>query len=116
MFDTNGVLQRHLIAVGGALNAPWGIALAPASFGTLSSALLIGNSGDGVINGYDPTSGAFIGSVNDANGQPIATSGLAGIAFGNGADNQPTTALFFAAGIAQGADGLYGRISLEGSN
>lgn len=116
VFDTDGILQKHLIAVGGALNAPWGITLAPASFGTLSNDLLIGNSGDGVINGYDPTSGAFIGSVNDANGQPIATPGLWGIAFGNGANNQPTTALYFAAGIAQGADGLYGRISLEGSN
>jgi len=116
VFDTNGTLQKRLIAVGGALNAPWGIALAPANFGTLSNALLIGNSGDGVINGYDPMSGVFIGSVNDANGQPIATPGLWGTAFGNGANNQPTTTLYFAAGIAQGADGLYGRISLEGSN
>lgn len=116
VFDTNGTLQKRLIAAGGALNAPWGMALAPANFGTLSNALLIGNSGDGVINGYDPMSGAFIGSVNDANGQPIATPGLWGTAFGNGANNQPTTTLYFAAGIAQGADGLYGRISLEGSN
>src|SRR4029077_2536720 len=103
-------------AVGGTLEPPWGIAVAPANFGTLSNALVIGNSGDGVINGFDPTSGAFIGSVNDAHGQPIATPGLWGIAFGNGAKDQSTVALYFAAGIAQGADGLFGRISLGASN
>lgn len=116
VFDTRGTLQKHLIVVGGALNAPWGMALAPANFGTLSNDLLIGNSGDGVINGYDPTSGAFVGSIRDADGQPIATPGLGGIAFGNGASNQPRTTLYFAAGIAQGADGVFGRISLSASN
>ncbi|MGH8131700.1 MAG: TIGR03118 family protein [Steroidobacteraceae bacterium] len=112
VFDTHGTLLKHLIGAGGALNAPWGIALAPANFGSLGDALLIGNSGDGVINAFDAMSGAFIGSVSDATGRPIATPGLRGIAFGNGAANQPATALFFAAGIARGADGVFGRIDL----
>jgi uncharacterized protein (TIGR03118 family) len=112
VFDTQGTVQKRLIAAGGKLDAPWGIALAPASFGTLSGDLLIGNFGDGVINAYDPATGSFVGSVNDSNGQPIANPGLWGIAFGNGAQNQPTTTLYFAAGIANQADGLYGRIDL----
>jgi uncharacterized protein (TIGR03118 family) len=112
VFDTAGTLVTHLVATGGKLNAPWGVAMAPAGFGTLSNALLVGNFGDGVINGFDPVTGAYVGTVVDGAGQPISTPGLWGISFGNGARNQPTTTLFFAAGIAAEADGLYGRIDL----
>jgi hypothetical protein len=112
VFDTQGTLKTHLIAAGGKLNAPWGIALAPDKFGTFSNDLLVGNFGDGAINAFDPSTGAFVGTISDANGQPIVTPGLWGIAFGNGAQNQPTTTLYFAAGIADEADGLYGRIDL----
>jgi uncharacterized protein (TIGR03118 family) len=110
VFDTKGTLISHLVPVGGQLNAPWGVALAPASFGALANDVLIGNFGDGVINAFDPSSGAFVDSVKDSTGQPIANAGLWGIAFGNDAANQPSTSLFFAAGIANGAAGLYGRI------
>jgi uncharacterized protein (TIGR03118 family) len=110
VFDAQGILKTHLIGAGGALNAPWGIALAPAGFGTLSGELLIGNSGDGSINAYDPSSGAFVASLSDSSGTPIAIPGLRGIAFGNGAHGQPATTLFFAAGPRRQANGLYGRI------
>jgi uncharacterized protein (TIGR03118 family) len=112
VFDTSGTLQTHLVAVGGALNAPWGIALAPAGFGGLSNMLLIGNFGDGVINAYDPATGAFAGSVNDGGGKPLANPGLWGLEFGNGADNQPAATLYFAAGIFAESGGLYGRIDV----
>jgi hypothetical protein len=98
--------------VGGKLNAPWGIALAPANFGTLSGALLVGNFGDGKINGYDISTGAFIHSVNDSTGNAIITEGLWGIAFGNGARNQPTSTLYLVAGINGENGGLYARIDL----
>ncbi len=111
VFDTGGRLLRHLVAESGALNAPWGIALAPADFGTLSNALLIGNSGDGRINAYDPASGVFIGTLSDADARPIATPGLWGIAFGNDSHQQSHNTLFFAAGT-DAADGTYGRIDL----
>ena len=110
VFDTNGKFLKHLVATGGALNSPWGIALAPAGFGTLAKMLLIGNFGDGVINGYDPSTGAFVGSVNDSNGKPLGNPGLWGMVFGNGAFNQPATTLYFAAGISAQTGGLYGRI------
>jgi uncharacterized protein (TIGR03118 family) len=112
VFDTNGNLLQHLVAAGGALNAPWGVALAPAGFGTLANMLLIGNFGDGVINGYDPSSGTFMGSVTDSTGQPLANPGLWGMMFGNGAFNQPATTLYFAAGISAQIGGLYGRIDV----
>jgi uncharacterized protein (TIGR03118 family) len=112
VFDTNGNLLKHLVAAGGKLNAPWGMALAPADFGTLSNALLVGNFGDGAIHGYDPASGRYLGEVSDGGGTPFAVPGLWGIAFGNDAVNQPHATLFFAAGINGEADGRYGRIDL----
>ncbi len=112
VFDLNGTLLRHLVGVGGRLNAPWGVALAPATFGSLANMLLIGNFGDGIVNGFDPTTGVYAGSISDAGGTPLANEGLWGIGFGNGAQNQPVNTLYFAAGIADETAGLYGRIDL----
>jgi uncharacterized protein (TIGR03118 family) len=78
VFDTSGTLLRHFAPIGGHLNAPWGIALAPAAFGSLSNTVLIGNFGDGIINAYDPATGAFVDSIRDSSGQPIATPGAVG--------------------------------------
>jgi uncharacterized protein (TIGR03118 family) len=111
-FDLNGTLLTHLIARGGQLNAPWGVAVAPANFGTLSNALLIGNFGDGRINGFNATTGAFLHALSDAGNQPIAVSGLWGITFGNGGRNQPTNVLYLAAGTNGEANGLYARVDL----
>jgi len=111
-FDLNGTLLKHLVARGAQLNAPWGIAVAPASFGTLSNALLIGNFGDGKINGFDAATGAFIHAISDANRNPIVTGGLWGIWFGNGGRNQLTKTLYLAAGINGEVNGLYARIDL----
>jgi uncharacterized protein (TIGR03118 family) len=109
IYDTNGVLIKQLIP-GGALNAPWGLALAPADFGTFSNALLVGNSGDGKINAYDAAAGTFMGTLSDASNTALVSAGLLGIAFGNDANNQPHNTLFFAAGTNAGADGTYGRV------
>jgi uncharacterized protein (TIGR03118 family) len=114
VFDTNGNFVTHLIQVGGQLNAPWGIALAPSDFGTLSKTLLVGNFGDGKINAYDPTTGAYVGTVADSTGAAFAQPGLWGLAFGNDADNQPHNTLFFAAGLNNEANGAYGRIDAGG--
>jgi uncharacterized protein (TIGR03118 family) len=111
IYDTNGKLIKQLIA-GGALNAPWGLALAPADFGTFSSALLVGNFGDGKINAYDAAAGTPLGVLVDTNPTAPGSPGLWGIAFGNDADSQPHNTLFFASGINDGADGVYGRIDL----
>jgi uncharacterized protein (TIGR03118 family) len=112
VFDANGHLLKHLVSEGGKLNAPWGMALAPADFGTFSNALLVGNFGDGTIHGYDPASGRYLGALTDSGGAPLAVPGLWGIGFGNDAANQPHAALFFAAGTNDEANGLYGRIDL----
>jgi uncharacterized protein (TIGR03118 family) len=95
----------------GALNAPWGIAMAPAGFldGNNSNVILIANFGDGYINAYSPD-GSFIGQLK-SNGTPIAIDGLWGISFApSSASNIPATRLFFAAGPNDEQNGLFGYI------
>jgi len=112
VFDTNGALVTHLVAAGGKLNAPWGVALAPSDFGTLSNALLVGNFGDGKIHGYDSGTGRYLGELGDGASTAFAQPGLWGLLFGNDAVNQPHATLFYAAGINDEANGRYGRIDL----
>jgi uncharacterized protein (TIGR03118 family) len=112
VYDTNGQLIKQLIPAGGALNAPWGLALAPANFGSFSNALLVGNFGDGKINAFNASTGAAMGTISGSSGAALATPGLWGLAFGNGADNQPVNTLFFTAGPNGMANGVYGRIDL----
>jgi uncharacterized protein (TIGR03118 family) len=112
-FTTGGAFVKRLVDAGGALNAPWGMALAPAGFGTFSGSLLVANVGDGRINAFDPTTGALLGTLSAAGGAALSIDGLHGIAFGNNLNGQPATTLFFAAGPSGGAHGLYGRIDAQ---
>jgi uncharacterized protein (TIGR03118 family) len=112
VYDTAGNMVKRLVT-GGALNAPWGLAMAPANFGDFSNALLVGNFGDGKINAYNPTTGAFIGTLQKSDHTPIVIDGLWGIAFGNGVQNQPTNTLFYTAGPGDEAHGVYGRIDMQ---
>lgn len=108
-YDTGGHLLRR-IAAGGTLNAPWGMAIAPANFGDFSTRLLVGNFGDGTISAYDLSSATFQGQLRTPDGQILVIDGLWGIAFGNNANNQPATTLFFAAGPNDESNGVYGKI------
>jgi uncharacterized protein (TIGR03118 family) len=107
-----GTLIRRLVT-GGALNAPWGLAMAPANFGAASNMLLVANFGDGKINAYNADTGAFAGTLSRSGGAAIVIDGLWGIAFGNGVNNQPTNTLFYTAGPGDEAHGAYGRIDLQ---
>jgi len=74
-FDLNGNLLGRVVT-GGALNSPWGLAIAPAGFAGLDGALLVGNFGDGLIHAYGPISGSLIETLMDASNNPIAIEGL----------------------------------------
>lgn len=111
VYTPNGSFIRR-IAAGGALNAPWGLALAPAGFGDFSNKLLVGNFGDGRINAYSPTAGIPLGSLRDGSGKPVHVDGLWGMQFGNGLAGQPVNTLFFASGPGDESHGLYGRLDL----
>lgn len=97
VFDMNGNLVRNLIQQG-ALNAPWGIAVAPATFVPFGGDLLVGNLGDGKINAFDPASGALLGTLSDLTGAPIVLEGLWSISFGSGAQKEDPGTLYFTAG------------------
>ena len=116
VFDTDGNLIRR-VATRGKLNAPWGVALAPAGFGTFSNDLLVGNFGDGKINAFDTGDFSFAGQLRTANGKTLVIDGLWGIAFGNGFQQQPATTLFFAAGPNDESAGVFGKVeALPGGN
>jgi len=107
-FDTNGNLIGRF-ASGGALNAPWGIAVAPHNFGQFGGDILVGNFGDGRIDAYRP-SGLFVGALRDEQGQRISIDGLWALHFGNGTAGD-TNALYFTAGPDDEAHGLFGKLT-----
>ncbi|HEV3200241.1 MAG TPA: TIGR03118 family protein, partial [Bryobacteraceae bacterium] len=116
VFDATGKLLQHLIsggpgffgAPGAPLNSPWGMALAPATFGALANDLLVGNFGDGTINAFDPNTGIFVGALKDASGSTIKIPGLWAISFGSGA---LVDTLYFTAGPGGQKHGILGSIS-----
>jgi len=112
IYDPNGFLLRR-IATRGVLNAPWGIALAPAGFGRFANRLLIGNFGDGRVNAFDVASGIWVGKLRGSDNQPLAIENLWGLAFGNGFLGQPVNTLYFTAGPDDEEHGLYGSISAK---
>src|SRR5262249_23624370 len=97
-YDPAGKLLKRLIS-NGALNAPWGLAMAPAGFGDFANDLLVGNFGDGRINVYNPTTGAWIAALQDVEGNPYVIPGLWGLQVGNGKSGGDANAVYFTAGI-----------------
>jgi uncharacterized protein (TIGR03118 family) len=111
VFDLDGAMKERLISRG-ALDSPWGLEIAPASFGSFAGDLLVGNFGDGMINAYNPTTGAFVGTIDGADGNPLVIDGLWGLTIGNGfAGGSPDT-LFFTAGPNGESDGLFGSLAV----
>jgi uncharacterized protein (TIGR03118 family) len=112
VFDTSGTLVKSLVATGGALNSPWGMAMAPTGWGQLGGMLLVGNFGDGHVNAYNPTSGSWVGSLVTSTG-PLGIDGLWALVFGpNDPDAGVTTSqLYFTAGTNAEADGLFGYLT-----
>ena len=112
VFDSTGKLLQSLVAGGSGslLNSPWGLAIAPATFGKFANDLLVGNFGDGLINAYDPTNGAFLGTLQDPNGKNIALQGLWSLYFGNGGNGGAKDTLYFTAGPGGQKHGILGSI------
>jgi uncharacterized protein (TIGR03118 family) len=114
IFNENGVLQRILINDSNSqLAAPWGIAVAPASFGEFANDLLVGNFSfvDSEINAFNPTTGAFLGTIeiNPGNGQ--TPGGLWSLDFGIAGMNGSPGTLYFTDGIDGETHGLFAAIT-----
>lgn len=102
------------VAEHGQLNAPWGLAAAPASFGRFGGDLLVGNFGDGRINAYaEEADGTFAprGTLRDADGKKLEIDGLWALEFGNAGANGTPRQLFFTAGPEDESHGLFGTIT-----
>ena len=114
IFTESGTFVKQF-AHGAPLNQPWGFALAPKNFGPLSNMLLISNNTNtGTINGFNPTTGAFVGTIKNAANKPIKINQLWAIEFGGGsAINGKKNQLFFTAGPNNGLDGLFGVIAFK---
>jgi len=109
IFDRNGNFVKTF-ASGGTLNAPWGVVTAPASFGTFSNSILVGNFGDGTINAFDAASGKFQGQIMDTNNKVIVNPGLWDLVFGAGGTGDPNT-LYFTAGGSNQTSGLFATLT-----
>lgn len=110
-FSTTGKLLLTL-QNGKWFDEPWGIAQAPANFGLFSGAILVGNTGSGVIDAFNPTTGKFSGFLKNSSGQAIANPGLWAIYFGAGnTQSGPVNTLYFNAGIQNFQHGLFGAIA-----
>ena len=112
-FNANGVRDLTFGINNGALNSPWGITQAPASFGIFGGALLVGNFGEGnpSIHAYNPTTGAFLGTLQDESGNGIVIDKLWDLKFGNGSAGGDVNTLYFAAGIGEERHGLFGKLN-----
>jgi len=122
VFNTDGTFVKRLINTGASnpLNSPWGLAIAPAGFGAFANDLLVGDFGDGKINVFDPITGAFLGTLDGSDGNPIELPGLWAITAGNGGAGVDPNAIYFTAGLPNfdmpdlglEQDGLFGVLSV----
>ncbi len=113
-FSQAGKFLGRVIPTGDWLNAPWGMAIAPATFGEFGGDLLVGNFADGTISAYSMSSTPYKyeGQLTDPSGNLIANPGLWEIVFGEkGLVGDPNT-LYFAAGLNDGSAGLFGTITV----
>ena len=111
-FNTDGVRDLTFGINNGPLNSPWGVAIAPSTFGIFGSALLIGNFGEGnpSLHAFNPTTGAFLGTLQNENGDGIVIDELWGFQFGNGVNGGDPGTLYFNAGIGEEEHGLFGSL------
>jgi uncharacterized protein (TIGR03118 family) len=109
---TPGLANGHVRLVSrGPLDSPWGLAIAPASFGNLAGDLLVGNFGNGHINVFNPTTGASLGELQDPDGEPIAIDGLWALKVGNGGNGGDASKVYFTAGLFDESHGLFGSLT-----
>ena len=117
IFDNTGTFVSRAVTKGN-LNSPWGVAIAPANFGIFSNDLLVGNFGDGIINVYDPKTFAYLGQLVDVAGKPLAYASLWELLPGGttvtgttGVSGGDTSTVYFTAGLANEAHGLFAGIT-----
>ena len=110
VFSLDGTLIRQLVAQGGEIDSPWGLVIAPSSFGSFAGDLLVGNFGDGTISAFDLATGAFDGRLTGTDGKPLMLDDLWGLINGNGGLGGDADKIYFTAGLDDESHGLFGSI------
>jgi len=114
IYSESGTFVKRLIS-GSHLDQPWGLAIAPKNFGSLSNTLLVGDNinKSSKIHGYNLVTGQFVGNITDTNGKAIEIDQLWGIEFGGGnSKSGATNTLFFTAGPSNNLAGTFGKIAV----
>ncbi len=111
-FSTTGSFLAR-VGSGGSLDQPWGLAIAPSSFGSLAGDLLVGNKGSGEISVFNLSNDTALGTLNGTNGSPIVIQDLWALSIGNGTNAGSTDQIYFTAGTGGYRDGLLGDIQLS---
>jgi uncharacterized protein (TIGR03118 family) len=115
VYNLDGTGETRLISKG-QLDAPWGLAIAPSSFGTFAGDLLVGNFGNGHIDAYNAGTGKFAGALKDSSGTVIAIDGLWALSIGNGKSAGSTSDIYFTAGPSSETHGLFGSLTAASSS
>ena len=110
VFDTQGNFLGRVGSMG-TLNAPWGLAIAPQSFGSFAGDLLVGNFGDGTINAFNLATNTFVGQLAGLDRNPLMIDGLWGLTAGNGGSAGSTNTIYFSAGPGDESHGLFGSLA-----
>jgi uncharacterized protein (TIGR03118 family) len=110
-FTSYGTLVKR-IASRGSLDSPWGLVIAPSSFGRFSNDLLVGNFGDGTIHAYNPTTGRSLGTLTDTQGRTVRIDKLWGLITGDAVAGG-TDSVWFSAGPDNGTHGLLGTLTAK---
>jgi uncharacterized protein (TIGR03118 family) len=109
-FNTDGTFIKQIASnttKTGNLQSPWGVALAPSTFGKFKNDLIVGNFASGLIDAYT-AKGKFAGMLTTTANKKIKIPGLWTLAAGNGLKAGPANSLLFTAGIDRQAHGLLG--------
>lgn len=109
VYTNNGFLVERLVSHVD-LNSPWGLAEAPAGFGSFGGDLLVGNFGNGEIHAFGLFSGVPKGALKDDQNQPIKIDGLWALQDGT-ATTGGTGTVLFSSGPNGEADGLVGALN-----
>jgi uncharacterized protein (TIGR03118 family) len=106
VFSESGTLIKQLVAKG-ELDAPWGLAIAPSTFGSFAGDLLVGEFGGNRIDAYDLTNGDYLGVLSDKKGKPLSINNVWAL------DPVPSGDITFSAGPGNEKDGLLGLITVQ---
>jgi uncharacterized protein (TIGR03118 family) len=112
-FSEAGVLESMNVGGDGKFASPWGLTVAPSTFGKFGGDILVGNFSylHSEINAFNPTTWAFEGSIAVDPGAGEKPGGLWSLFFGmGGADGNPNV-LYFTDGINGESGGLFGAMT-----